>query len=116
MKLSVVIGQWCLKTIALVVALLGTDIHVGAAYEVWLTDQSDSAKDSGGYLHIYDGAQLAAKPSSAKPAQNHRCCRRPGQVLRGGDQESGSPSAHAIFQRQARSRAHFLPERPCTLS
>lgn len=38
-----------------------------SAYEVWLTDQSDSGKESGGYLHIYDGAQLAANPSSAKP-------------------------------------------------
>jgi hypothetical protein len=39
------------------------------AYEVWLTDQSDTGKESGGYLYIYDGAQLAANPSSAKPAQ-----------------------------------------------
>ncbi|MGQ0810528.1 MAG: hypothetical protein ACT4OO_04805 [Nitrospiraceae bacterium] len=37
------------------------------AYEVWLTDQSDTAKESGGYLYIYDGAQLAANPSSVKP-------------------------------------------------
>ncbi len=39
-----------------------------SAYEVWLTDQSDTAKESGGFLYIYDGAQLAANPSSAKPA------------------------------------------------
>ena len=39
-----------------------------SAYEVWLTDQSDTGKDSGGYLYIYDGAQLAANPSGAKPA------------------------------------------------
>ena len=38
-----------------------------AAYEVWLTDQSDTGKESGGYLHIYDGAQLTANPASAKP-------------------------------------------------
>ena len=38
-----------------------------SAYEVWLTDQSDTGKESGGYLHIYDGAQLAANPASAKP-------------------------------------------------
>jgi hypothetical protein len=37
------------------------------AYEVWITDQSDTAKESGGFLYIYDGAQLAANPSSAKP-------------------------------------------------
>lgn len=38
-----------------------------SAYEVWLTDQSDTGKESGGYLHIYDGAQLTANPTSAKP-------------------------------------------------
>jgi hypothetical protein len=37
------------------------------AYEVWLTDQSDTAKESGGYLYIYDGAELTANPSGAKP-------------------------------------------------
>ncbi len=37
------------------------------AYEVWITDQSDTAKESGGFLYIYDGAQLAANPSAAKP-------------------------------------------------
>jgi hypothetical protein len=37
------------------------------AYEVWLTDQSDTGKENGGYLYIYDGAQLAANPSGAKP-------------------------------------------------
>ena len=37
------------------------------AYEVWLADQSDTGKESGGFLHIYDGAQLAADPSGAKP-------------------------------------------------
>ncbi len=39
------------------------------AYEVWLTDQSDTGKESGGFLYIYDGAGLAANPSSAKPMQ-----------------------------------------------
>jgi hypothetical protein len=38
-----------------------------SAYEVWMTDQSDTAKESGGYLYIYDGASLAANPSTAKP-------------------------------------------------
>jgi len=38
-----------------------------AAYEVWLTDQSDTGKESGGFLYVYDGAQLAANPSSVKP-------------------------------------------------
>jgi hypothetical protein len=39
------------------------------AYEVWITDQSDTGKESGGFLHIFDGAKLAANPASAKPLQ-----------------------------------------------
>jgi len=38
------------------------------AYEVWITDQSDTAKESGGFLYIYDGTHLAANPSTVKPA------------------------------------------------
>ncbi|MGH7236553.1 MAG: hypothetical protein ACREIO_09235, partial [Nitrospiraceae bacterium] len=37
------------------------------AYEVWVTDQSDTGKESGGFLYIYNGGKLAAKPSEAKP-------------------------------------------------
>lgn len=37
------------------------------AYEVWITDQSDTGKESGGFLYIYDGAQLTANPAGAKP-------------------------------------------------
>jgi hypothetical protein len=51
-----------------VIALVST-VPAAQAYEVWLTDQSDTGKESGGYLYIYDGAKLAANPSSAKPAQ-----------------------------------------------
>ena len=39
------------------------------AYEVWVADQSDTGKESGGYLHIFDGAKLVADPASAKPTQ-----------------------------------------------
>jgi hypothetical protein len=35
------------------------------AYEVWVIDQSDSSKDGGGTLYIYDGAALAADAKSA---------------------------------------------------
>ena len=59
--------------LALLVSLL-TSIGVtgpfassAAAYEVWLTDQSDTAKESGGFLYIYDGARLAANASGSKP-------------------------------------------------
>jgi hypothetical protein len=49
-------------------------VSIGAApaaqaYEVWVADQSDTGKESGGYLHIFDGAKLAADPAAAKPAQ-----------------------------------------------
>jgi hypothetical protein len=37
-----------------------------AAYEVWVIDQSDSSKDGGGTLYIYDGASLTADQKSAK--------------------------------------------------
>ena len=53
--------------------LLGAGVGIGGmapalAYEVWLTDQSDTGKESGGFLYIYDGAALAANPAAAKPA------------------------------------------------
>ena len=54
-------------------ALVWVGVGIGgttpaSAYEVWLTDQSDTAKESGGFLYIYDGAALAANPAAAKPA------------------------------------------------
>mgnify|MGYP001594603629 FL=1 len=61
---------WCFSTIVGAWVALGVTLGSGApawAYEVWLTDQSDTGKESGGYLHIYDGAQLTANPTSAKP-------------------------------------------------
>ena len=62
-----------LVCVSAVSALAWAGIGVGvvtpaSAYEVWLTDQSDTAKESGGFLYIYDGATLAAKPDAAKPS------------------------------------------------
>ncbi|MBI3356842.1 MAG: hypothetical protein HY038_08745 [Nitrospirae bacterium] len=57
-----------MRVVALL-ALLVLAVPAAQAYEVWLTDQSDTGKESGGILYIYDGAQLAANPSSAKPTQ-----------------------------------------------
>src|SRR5438094_305267 len=37
-----------------------------AGYEVSITDQSDTGKESGGFLYIYNGGKLAAKPSDTK--------------------------------------------------
>ncbi len=55
--------------IAALLALLVGATPAVQAYEVWITDQSDTGKESGGLLHIYDGAKLAADPLSAKPLQ-----------------------------------------------
>jgi hypothetical protein len=54
-------------------ALVGAGAGIGgmapaSAYEVWLTDQSDTGKENGGFLYIYDGAALAANPATTKPA------------------------------------------------
>ena len=37
------------------------------AYEVWLSEQSDTGTKSGGFLYIYDGATLVTNPSGVKP-------------------------------------------------
>ncbi|MEC4890307.1 MAG: hypothetical protein RI101_09640 [Nitrospira sp.] len=55
------LGAWALMGVMM------AQPNAASAYEVWLTDQSDTGKESGGYLHIYDGAQLAANPATAKP-------------------------------------------------
>jgi hypothetical protein len=47
--------------------VVGWGIPSVEAYEVWVTDQSDTAKESGGFLYVYDGAQLAADPAKTKP-------------------------------------------------
>ncbi len=47
--------------------VVGWGIPSGEAYEVWVADQSDTAKESGGFLYVYDGAQLAADPAKTKP-------------------------------------------------
>lgn len=58
-----------LRRCGVLVAAFLLVVPAAQAYEVWLTDQSDTGKESGGFLHIYDGAKLAANPSSAKPVQ-----------------------------------------------
>jgi len=57
-----------LRFMALLAALV-LPVPAAQAYEVWLIDQSDTGKESGGFLYIYNGAQLAADPASAKPNQ-----------------------------------------------
>lgn len=37
------------------------------AYEVWVTDQSDTSEKSGGYIYVYEGGQLSADVMNAKP-------------------------------------------------
>lgn len=62
-------NPWLLRGLVLLCLLSGGGATTALAYEVWLTDQSDTGKESGGFLYIYDGAQLAANPASAKPAE-----------------------------------------------
>lgn len=60
------IRQW--GVVAAVMLTMAVSLPtVTQAYEVWVTDQSDTGKESGGYLYIFDGAQLGANPSSTKP-------------------------------------------------
>src|SRR2546427_11141077 len=47
-------------------AAVAWGLSSAAAYEVWITDQSDTGKESGGFLYIYNGGKLAAKPSDTK--------------------------------------------------
>lgn len=62
-------SRWWSGGLILLTLSLGGGIPSATAYEVWLTDQSDTGKESGGFLYIYDGAQLSANPSTAKPTQ-----------------------------------------------
>jgi len=55
--------------LAALLASLVVAAPAAQAYEVWVTDQSDTEKESGGFLYVYDGAKLAADPASAKPLQ-----------------------------------------------
>ena len=55
-------------SIILLLTIFATGLSTSTeAYEVWMTDQSDTAKESGGFIYIYDGATLAANPTAAKP-------------------------------------------------
>ncbi|HSB45927.1 MAG TPA: hypothetical protein VLD60_13010, partial [Nitrospira sp.] len=62
-------NPWIMKCSFFSALFLTGSIAPASAYEVWLTDQSDTGKETGGFLYIYDGAQLAANPTAAKPTQ-----------------------------------------------
>lgn len=57
---------WFLPVLVLLGIGAGPALAQQAAYEVWAIDQSDSSKDGGGTLYIYDGAALTADAKSAK--------------------------------------------------
>jgi len=60
---------YILSAVLAIVAGIGVSPLVGtsaSAYEVWVLDQSDTAKESGGYLYIFEGEALAANPGAAK--------------------------------------------------
>ncbi|MDA0739604.1 MAG: hypothetical protein O2999_13310 [Nitrospirae bacterium] len=46
---------------------VGWGIPSSHAYELWVADQSDTAKEMGGFLYIYDGEKLGADPAKAQP-------------------------------------------------
>lgn len=60
-------GLRLLTAAALALAVLSTPAPLAQAYEVWVADQSDTGPDSGGYLHVFDGADLVADPAKARP-------------------------------------------------
>ena len=65
------ISLWILPLLFLLVGLgtgpaLAQQAAPPPAYEVWVIEQSDSSKDGGGTLYIYDGAALAADAKGAK--------------------------------------------------
>lgn len=103
----------CLLTMTAALVLSAT---AAPAYEVWITDQSDTGKESGGFLYVYDGAQLAGNPAGAKPTVTVDFAGDIGKVLRGGDQEARAPAAHVIFQRPAGPCHHLVPERTRAVS
>ncbi len=69
---------------------LGLIISQAHAYEVWVTDQSDTAEKSGGFLYIYEGNQLTSDLSKAKPTHiidtageiNSMCQKATGKAVR----------------------------------
>ncbi len=100
MKLLKTMTVWSwLHGLVCFILLQAMGVAPTAAYEVWLTDQSDTGKESGGYLYIYDDAKLAADAAAAKPTQtiDFSGVR---QILRRGNQEAGPPTAHAVLQCQ----------------
>ncbi len=67
-------GFWSLAitaAMALTLATVAAPVPHAAAYEVWVADQSDTGTERGGYLHVYDGASLAADPARARPSTTY---------------------------------------------
>lgn len=57
-----------IAVMAVTFAVLAAPAPHAEAYEVWVADQSDTGTDSGGYLHVFDGAALVADPAAARPS------------------------------------------------
>ncbi|RMH37116.1 MAG: hypothetical protein D6690_04010 [Nitrospirae bacterium] len=77
--------------IGVIVAIsMAIGLNRAHGYEVWLTDQSDTAEERGGYLYIYESAQLIADPAQARPSItldlakdiNRYCQRQTGRSIR----------------------------------
>lgn len=91
----------------IVVAALVLAVPMAQAYEVWVTDQSDTAKESGGFLHIYDGAKLAAdplQPGRYKPSTFQ--VKSAGFVKRPHRKPSAAPTCSSSTRAKAMSSCH----------
>lgn len=67
-------GLWSLISAAMLLLSLAVflvPVPDANAYEIWVADQSDTGTNSGGYLHIYDGAGLVADPARARPSATY---------------------------------------------
>lgn len=53
---------------ALAIGVLLASAPRAEAYEIWVADQSDTAAERGGYLHVFDGDALVADPAKARPS------------------------------------------------
>ena len=97
----------------LALALTMTLVAPVQAYEVWVTDQSDTGKESGGYLYIYDGASLAANPASAKPATTIDLAGDINKFCEEVNPKARAAATHAVLYERPVSPHTFLSEWTC---
>src|SRR2546427_12563895 len=70
-------------------AAVAWGLSSAAAYEVWITDQSDTGKESGGFLYNYNGGKVAAKTSGTESSLALYLARGVGKVCEVATQQPG---------------------------